>query len=102
MNRIERRERRLNHALVLAGSVLAIGLLFIYRDGLDWFRAGNWPGISALEWLCMVLTLSLALALQYHFLFLLRHGVLKYLVLWGIPKTWAIPQPVCCIEAMPA
>lgn len=35
MDRIERRERLLNHALVLAGSVLATGLLFIYRGGLD-------------------------------------------------------------------
>ena len=88
MDRIERRERLLNHALALAGSVLAIGLLFLYRDGLDWFRAGNWPGISPLAWLCMALALGLALALQYHFLFLLRHGVLKYLVLWGIPLVW--------------
>ena len=85
---MERIERLLNHALVLAGSVLATGLLFIYRDGLDWFRAGNWPGISPLEWLCMVLVLGLALAFQYHFLFLLRHGMPKYLVLWGIPLVW--------------
>ena len=88
MDRIERQERLLNHALALAGCALAIGLLFLYRDGLDWFRAGNWPGISPLEWLCMVLALGLALALQYHFLFLLRHGLLKYLVLWGIPLVW--------------
>ena len=88
MARIERRERLLNHGLVLAGCALAIGLLFIYRGGLGWFRAGNWPGISPLEWLCMVLALGLALALQYHFLFLLRHGMLKYLVLWGIPLVW--------------
>ena len=88
MERIKRRERRLNHALVLAGSVLATGLLFIYRGGLDWFRAGNWPAISPLEWLCMALALGLALTLQYHFLFLLRHGLLKYLVLWGVPLVW--------------
>lgn len=88
MERIKRRERLMNHGLVLAGCVLATGLLFIYRSGLDWFRAGNWPGISPLEWLCMVLALGLALALQYHFLFLLRHGMLKYLVLWGIPVVW--------------
>ena len=30
----------------------------------------------------------MALAFQYHFLFLLRHGMLKYLVLWGIPLVW--------------
>ena len=90
MERIKRRERLMNHALVLAGCVLATGLLFIYRSGLDWFRAGNWPGISPLEWLCMVLAIGLALALQYHFLFLLRHGVLKYFVLWGIPVVWLL------------
>ena len=31
MDRIERRERLLNHALALAGCALAIGLLFLRR-----------------------------------------------------------------------
>ena len=88
MDQIERQERLLNHGLALTGCALAIGLLFLYRDGLDWFRASNWPGISLLEWLCMALALVLSLAFQYHFLLLLRHGMLKYLVLWGIPVAW--------------
>ena len=88
MDRIERRERLLNHGLVLTGGALAIGLLFVYRGGLGWFRAGDWPGISLLEWLCMALALVLSLAFQYHLLLLLRHGLLKYLVLWGIPVAW--------------
>ncbi len=94
----EERERRIDHILVFAGCALAISLLFAQRAGADWFRAANWTGIALLEWIVMGLALILALAFQYHFLLLMRQGILKYLVLWAIPIVWLFYNGLVAVD----
>ena len=84
----ERREKWTNLALVVAGLALAIGIIIYSRWGLSWFTETAWAKVSILKWLSVVIILSITLVLQYYFLMLLRHSIVKYLVLWLLPIIW--------------
>ena len=88
MDKIEQIEKRNNLIWLSIGVLLVLGLLLIYREGLNWFSITKWSNVSILSWVSISAILCIALLLQYYFLMLLRYSVIKYLVLWFIPVMW--------------
>ncbi len=84
----DKKEQRANYILLIIGCSLLIGLLFIYREGTTWFTSILWPYVSVVSWIVIGVSLSIALALQYYLLMLLRYSVIKYFVFWFIPILW--------------
>ncbi len=88
MDKKQQREQRINYSLLIAGCLIVIGLLLIYREGLVWFSSARWSAVSVINWFSISVVMGIALVLQYYFFMLLRYSVLKYFVLWFIPIMW--------------
>jgi len=88
MDKREAREKWVNIAVSIAGLAVVVCLIIYSRWGLGWFTETAWSKVSILKWISVVVILSIALVLQYYFLLLLRHSIVKYLVLWLLPIIW--------------
>ena len=88
MDKREIREKWINIALVITGLALVVCLIIYSRWGLGWFTETAWSRVSILKWIAAGVILTIAVILQYYFLMLLRHSIVKYLVLWLVPIIW--------------
>ncbi|MDB9751848.1 hypothetical protein OAB56_02430 [Gammaproteobacteria bacterium] len=88
MDKIRHREKQSNIIIMFVGVVLVIGLLLINREGLTWFSSLRWKEVSTISRVSIISILTVGLILQYFFLMLLRHSVIKYFILWLTPVIW--------------
>lgn len=88
MDKKEQIEKRNNFIFLLIGILLTVGLLLIYRDGLNWFSHTKWTKVSVVSWLTVSVILGISLLVQYYSLLLIRYSFVKYIVLWFIPIMW--------------
>jgi hypothetical protein len=98
MDKIEQREKRSNMIFMLVGLILVIGLLLIYREGVDWFSSVRWADVSIISWVSISAILGIALVVQYFFLILLRNSAIKYVVLWFIPIIWLFNNGIVALH----
>lgn len=98
MDKIEQREKRSNMIFMLVGLILVIGLLLIYREGVDWFSSVRWADVSIISWVSISAILGIALVVQYFFLILLRYSAIKYVVLWFIPIIWLFNNGIVALH----
>jgi len=98
MDKIEQREKRSNIIIMFVGVALVIGLLLINREGLTWFSSVRWSEVSIISWILISSILAAALVFQYFFLMLLRHSVIKYLILWFIPIIWLFNNGIVALH----
>lgn len=88
INKTETRDIKINIAIVITGIALVIGLIIYSRGGVSWFTNTAWSQVSIVKWIVIVVTVGIALVIQYYFLLLLRHSFVKYLVFWLLPIIW--------------
>ena len=100
MDKREAREKWLNIALVMVGLALVICLIVYARWDLSWFTDTAWAKVGIVKWIAVVIILSISLVLQYYFLMLLRHSIVKYLVLWLLPIIWLFNNGLVAIHRL--
>lgn len=100
MDKREAREKWINIVLVIAGLALVAGLVIYGRWGLGWFTHTAWAKVSVAKWISAAIVLTIAVVLQYYFLMLLRHSIVKYLVLWLIPIAWLFDNGLVALHRL--
>lgn len=100
MDKTEAREKWINIFLVATGLGLFICLIIYSRWGLSWFTDTAWAKVTVFKWLSVVVILTVSLVLQYYFLMLLRHSIVKYLVLWFLPVLWLFNNGLVAIHRL--
>lgn len=100
INKTETRDIKINIAVVITGIALVIGLIIYSRGGVSWFTNAAWSQVSIVKWIVIVVTIGIALVLQYYFLLLLRYSFAKYLVFWLLPIIWLVNNGLVVISRL--